>query len=192
MLLIDDKQCLQKYCDRWALNGLILPLETYTKLFGSLHSSIKDTKLKDFQYRLLLGKLVTNKDLFEWGKRENPLCTFCENSIETTTHLLVECTYSNKIWSELVQLCNNEEITTDFSVENIIVNLLHENANHIVNYIVLIIKQYLYRKRCQGRKPCCTEVLREIDQHYMVEMCNAKKIGQTTKFCKRWYPICKM
>ena len=50
--------------------------------FPRIRETTKVVKLRDFQYRLCLGKIVTNSDLAEWNEKENDACTFCNNASE--------------------------------------------------------------------------------------------------------------
>ncbi|KAL9964077.1 hypothetical protein ACROYT_G027656, partial [Oculina patagonica] len=46
-----------------------------------------DTKLREFQYKMLNRILYTNKMLFKFKKVDSPLCDFCEKELETIEHL---------------------------------------------------------------------------------------------------------
>ena len=61
-LLIENHRALSKYHNRWLENQMYIDYEVYRKLFGNLHQTVKNAKYKDFQYRLLLGKIITNVD----------------------------------------------------------------------------------------------------------------------------------
>ena len=56
-------------------------------------------RLRDFQYRVLSNRLVTNKDRNIWDKNISDKCTFCKNYVETTLHILYECQHTRKLWS---------------------------------------------------------------------------------------------
>ena len=46
-----------------------------------------DTKLREFQYKILNRILYTNKMLFKFKKVDSPSCVFCEKELETIEHL---------------------------------------------------------------------------------------------------------
>ena len=46
-----------------------------------------DTKLREFQYKILIRILYTNNMLFKLKKVNYPLCDFCEKELETIEHL---------------------------------------------------------------------------------------------------------
>ena len=64
--LISDKSIIPKYHQRWLNIGIPLDYEAYETCFKKWYYMSKKVKLRGFQYRLLLNKITTNKDLFEW------------------------------------------------------------------------------------------------------------------------------
>ena len=76
-LLINDDNNFVKYGHRWVHMGLNVDFVKYQQAFQDLHIVIKSSKLRSFQYRLLLNKITTNCDLKEWKLRESDSCTFC-------------------------------------------------------------------------------------------------------------------
>ena len=51
----------------------------------------KDTKLQDFQYKLIHRILITNSFLYKCGLKETELCTFCTETKESLVHIFGEC-----------------------------------------------------------------------------------------------------
>ena len=76
-MLIKDEMAAIKYVKSWEKDGLLFEYPVYQKSFSDLYKITKITKLRDFQYRLLLNKLVTNVHLYEWGRTDSELCQFC-------------------------------------------------------------------------------------------------------------------
>ena len=83
----------------------------------------KRVKLRDFQYRLLLGKVITNVDLFEWNLKEDPLCTFCERSCETLVHLYCECPRIISIRKKFYDLCKFNDINVKTDDQSFLLNM---------------------------------------------------------------------
>ena len=94
---IDDERAVLKYCLRWREEGVVIEWEEYKKCFVRLYDCIKITKLRDFQYRLLLKKIVTNVDLFEWNVVDTKICTWCNREDETLKHILYDCQFVQPI-----------------------------------------------------------------------------------------------
>ena len=62
---IEDYHALLKYANTWREDGWIVDYETYRKSFKEIYMLTRITKLRDFQYRLLMNKLVTKTHLYK-------------------------------------------------------------------------------------------------------------------------------
>ena len=71
--------------------------EAFTGCFDLLYNCTSNTKLLDFQYRLLHNAIITNIQLKQWQIKDDDRCTFCEGSIETIDHLFLNCSYSRVV-----------------------------------------------------------------------------------------------
>ena len=95
---IEQDSHLSKYSNCWYHQHNITPEPAeYKRCFSLLYHITKNVKLRNFQYRLLLNKIITNVDLNAWKIIESSSCTFCGNQVETITHLLYSCPYATKI-----------------------------------------------------------------------------------------------
>lgn len=159
--------------------------------FANIVKPTISTKLRDFQYRLLQGLIVTNRQLFLWKKLDKDRCTFCNQSMEYTMHLFVYCPLVKIIWENLqnyIQECASEEIANilEWSEKNIMFNLVHPKASHVINLLVLMTKQYIYRCRCFVRIPQIEELLIEIDTIQKVEYAIAQKKAKLHLHVEKW------
>ena len=137
----------------------ILGLKTHQQIstaFRSIYATTNIPKLRSFQFRLLHDALVTNRDLYRWKlrSRSTDKCTFCDAEEETTIHLLVRCNYAKSFWLSVFKLLYDEKFLqnplTEAPEEDIILNTIHTNKKHCVNFVVLLAKQYIYASKCQG------------------------------------------
>ena len=75
---------VEKYRERWSSReNLDITKDEFVKMFVNIPLYTKVSKYRDFQYRLNLGKIITNCDLKEWGLVECDLCSFCKKERET-------------------------------------------------------------------------------------------------------------
>ena len=180
---------LKRYLARWqgTLGDDVLE---YRKCFAKLYQVTSITKLRDFQYRLLLKKLPTNECLYKWGKSDTPLCTFCNLEVETIIHLLFQCKFSKRIWTYLNTRTQNSNLWFDKSnniiPKTLIMNNSNDKMNHVSNFIVLITKQYIYRYKCFNKIPNINGLKNEIRNHYYIEEYIAKKELKIEKHKKKW------
>ena len=105
-----------------------------------------DTKLREFQYKILNRILYTNEMLFRFKKVDSPLCDFCENELETVEHLFFFCTKVRIFWDDLKAVLNSLNISVDLEIKHVLFGVLDtSNINILVNYIVLESEYFIYR-----------------------------------------------
>lgn len=106
-----------------------------------------DTKLREFQYKLLNRILYTNKMLFRFKKVDSPLCDFCEKELKTIEHVFFYCTKVRIFWNDLKALLNSVNITVSFDIKDVLLGFLDTNdsINILISYIVLESKFFIYR-----------------------------------------------
>ena len=185
--MITEGDVLLRYAWRWIEKfGIDIDTEIYAKCFVNLYKITKYVKLRDFQYRLLLGKIPTNMDLVEWNMSDDAYCSFCKKSIENIFHLLWECKFTKRIWNELYRWLDCTNLLTK---ENILYNNFHKKPSHISNLLGLILKQYIYRCRCQKKIPTITNYSKEVQLMYNIEKYNSTKTNHKSQTINTWKPV---
>ena len=58
--------------------------------------------------------------------------------------------------------------------------------NNLLNFIILIVKKYIYNCRCKEIKPCFEVALLEIKKYYMIEQ---QLSNFNTRYVDRWHII---
>ena len=107
---------------------------------------------------------------------------------ETVEHLFVKCKFVKRIWLYIAKnidhdipiLRGNEP---DFKV---IITNKTGFAKHISNFIVLVVKQFIYRCRCQEIKPSINTTRNEIILQYNIGKYVAKQEGKIKAFQSKW------
>ena len=189
-MIIYEETAVHRYYIRWIDAGLKdLEYNWYMESFGRIYKCTGITKFRDFQYRLLLGKIILNDKLYDWKVKDSNRCTFCLNKAESLIHFFWECEQAKEIVNICTDMCSINEIRIEMNVYNWIFNRLHNNSCHIINFISILLKQYLYRCRCMGKNPSKIGILKEIESLFKVETANAKLNNGYTKHCKRWSPL---
>ena len=93
--LIDNETALHEVINRTKVYcDFNLNYNTFIVFFKNLCKCTISTKLRDFQYHLLVHGLVTNIQLFYWKIRSDKLCSFSNRSSETIEHLSCNCNIS--------------------------------------------------------------------------------------------------
>ena len=76
--------------------------EEWDQLFISTCKLTRSTKLRYFQYRLLLRKIVTNLLRSKWDATIDNKCNFCKTEMETMVDLFWQCKIV-KLWKTLMK-----------------------------------------------------------------------------------------
>ena len=71
------------------------------RMHSSVVKSLKEVKLKDFQYKITNKILVTRSFLHRINKTVDNLCQYCQQQPETILHLFVQCPKVRRFWSVL-------------------------------------------------------------------------------------------
>ena len=183
--MIRDNTNLVKYKNRWAEQNVHFDFEKYQRSFNNLYLITDIIKLRNFQYRLLLNKIPTNVDTTTWGITNDSKCTFCKKEEEDIFHLLFQCKFSKRIWDHVSKFCDIE-----INKETIILNTFYyKNNKHIFNLVGLILKQFLYRCRCQKKLPNISNFRTEIKQTFNIENIIARRNLKLSECETKWLPV---
>ena len=190
--LIEDKFAVAKYYDTCDNLNVEKEYEHFVNCIKNvLYSTNLTPKLKDFQYRLMLNKIITNVELKEWGIKTTDRCTLCDGERETIDHLLIECDEVVDLWIFIKSICRRNDIECKWDTISILWNQVHTNPEHVINQLVVMLKQYVYRAKCMGKNPSVFAFREEIFKTYDVEYYNAKRAMKSVKCIKKWSPIIK-
>ena len=161
-------------------------LEEYCKCYNDLYRISNSTKLRDFQYRLLHKKLPSNKELHRWNIKSSPQCEFCRET-DSINHLLYECEYIRKVWNEWEKYINdNYGVGIEVDMTTVVTNRFISNSKNIINGLGLILKQLIYRCKCQKVKITFAMFLSEIQVIRNIELQNARKQGKVEMHYRKW------
>ena len=183
-----DREYSQKITKWEAEIAEVCNEEQFLKWCKNIYLTTNTPKLRSFQYRLIHRAIITNIHLYKWGKRENDLCSMCGLEKETYTHLFVMCSKIQHIWIGLEQLMyafSDENI--NFNVKNVLMNTLVEDPRSVKNTICLIMKQYIYRQRCQGKVVNLMEIKNLVWKTQDIEKYIAVKNEKISQFNKKWH-----
>ena len=151
----------------------------------SKHTTI--AKYRSFQYRLLMRGIITNVQLKQWKIKDSEMCSLCNREKETYHHLFYHCSETKNVWDQAIETCHelNPNSEIDLSYANVICNAISEPVRNINNFICLVTKQYIYAKRCMGKKMTQSVKyviysLRNIEKYYAITQNKLKT------FHKKW------
>ena len=104
-----------------------------------------ETKIREFQYKVLNNLVFTNEKLFKIKMIDSPQCTFCKNEIESLEHLLYSCEITRSFWVALRSWLMECNINLEpLSVFNVLFGILNAGEDFvIVNHLILVAKFYI-------------------------------------------------
>ena len=77
------------------------------KGYNSVIPTLKEIKLRDFQYKITNKILVTKSFLYRIHKVDDNLCQYCRQNSETILHLFVRCNNVKRFWRDLDEWLSN-------------------------------------------------------------------------------------
>ena len=168
-------------------NGLV----EFGKMHMDIYSLTNNPKYRSFQYRLLQRGIVTNIQLCKWGIKDSENCYFCKQEPETIVHLLILCPVVQEIWLRFKQFVSEEfgNIIVELSPKNIMTNRVVKNKRDVINFMCLIVKQYIYSSRCLQKDLHFSAIKAKIKSVENVEKYIAIKNSKVRIHEKKWKKI---
>ena len=150
-----------------------------------------DSKMRAFQYKILLRIIPTNKYLKMCKITDNESCYFCNNDIESIEHLFYFCPIVKDFWVKLAERIKPHlDITSYLQPQNVLLGYLGIENRRCLNHLFNIVKRYIYSTKCNGNRLCLEYLEKIIKQYYTIEnnlvhMCNKS----LEIFKKKWQPL---
>ena len=150
-----------------------------------------DTKLREFQFKILHRILTTNYSLYKMSLAPSPVCSFCDHNDESLRHLFVHCSFVSTFWDQILNwnpICrNNFDNLDDIAILFGIPSTGQTESNYLIlNTIILVGKQTIYQCRKKLIKPSFALFLAKTDHLKSLEYQIAKKRGKLVTFFDKW------
>ena len=173
------QKCLQK----WEASHNI-DMDSWPEIFKLAHDTVTESKLKIFQYKLLLRILPTNRLLRLMKIRQSDLCSFCDKETESISHLFWECESVLRFWNSLSLLVSESNILRiDFNQRNILFGISKGLLS--VNYLILVGKYYIYKCKWLGIIPKTKGFIQYLKFRHDIEKCMAL-LGTNKQYKNTW------
>ncbi|MCG7876955.1 MAG: zinc-binding domain-containing protein [Candidatus Thiodiazotropha endolucinida] len=148
-------------------------------------NNIKETKLKDFQFKINNRILATKSFLFKINKIDSNRCSFCELASESIKHLFVDCPKVKDFWDILKNwLQLNGNINLNITDKNIVFAWPHESD--LISYLIIIAKYYIYKTKFKSKQLSIQGFCALLKQKFKNEQYIAKINNTYDKFLKKW------
>ena len=144
-----------------------------------------------FQYKIIHRILSTNALLYKYRLKETHLCSFCNETKETISHLFWGCTVIRNFWREISRIlkeqCNLE--TPNTAVEIV---LGSETLSNLENFIVILIKYYIYSSKLKASAPSVPGIINMLKHTYEIELLSAsyyRHPAMRGKIEQKWFAL---
>ena len=158
------------------------------KLYSLAFETTLDTKLREFQYKILNLIIFTNKKLHRFKMVDSPLCAFCNAEEESLEHLLYLCKISSFFWKELLSwIAVEANIVLNASLLDILFGKFDlEKDFLLVNHMFLLAKYFIYKCKLSQVIPTLLVFKAKLKATYKVELYIAKEKGILPNHYKKW------
>ena len=193
-LLRKRRGCRDIYDKIVPVNEIIIPNKWITEIgdisvdewkkFNKNLNYIKEVKLRDFQYKINNRILVTNTFLYKIKKKENNLCSYCNQEAESIMHLFFHCGKAEEFWKKLkIWLERKANINLQIDLKNI---LFSSSAQVIVSYLITVAKYYIYKSKFNTKNISIKGFENFLKLKFSNEMYIAKLNKTYDKFLGKW------
>jgi len=166
----------QKFIDRYSETSIY-----WEKVYSLPLRTTLDSKLREFQYKILKNIVSTNDKLFHFGLIPlSPNCTFCNEEPESIEHLLSRCSVLKKeVLSWLKEIESLNEI-------GLFLGNFEKTEDFFINYHILLLgKYYIYVGKCYGSLPSLKSFISRIRRVYNIELHIARERNKLTTHLKK-------
>jgi len=161
------------------------------KIYSLPFTVTVETKIREFQCKILNDIVYTNDKLFHFKMIESPLCTFCQKEDESLKHLLLHCNITKNFWLAFSSWISKQNISMEtLTLINILFGVLNDNGDFaILNHLILIPKYFIYKCKLNKTKPILRVFFEKIKLVYHIERKIAKRNDRLHKHYKKWEKI---
>ena len=159
-------------------------------LFNDINRITNDTKLRNFQFKLLHHILPNNKLLHKMGIKNSALCNFCNQEEDSILHYLWGCPVAKRFWTsfnnwlssaldlEVFELTPKETVLDIFSDES--------SLQKIVPFLFLVARNYIHCCKWTDARPVLNIFKIKVKQKEKIEKINALVENKMYKHDNKW------
>ena len=159
----------------WSEN-LSINKDLWISIFKSLKNVCKESRLKEFQFKLIHRTVVTRKERFIFGIRTDDECLYCgdKDSIE---HTFIECPFTRSFAKNIIQWFNEANCcqispTTKDLLFGITPSSKETKVINKFNYTTLSMHHYIYSNKINSKGIYMHEFINRLSLKYNLENIN--------------------
>ena len=114
-------------------------------------------------------------------------CSFCDNHIQTISHLFWKCTFVASFWKDLIEWLYKKGIYSDhLSDSDIFFGVKSYNNFLLLNTVILCAKKFVFSSNYLSKRPSFSIFKHEIYRVEKIERCIALKKNTLSVHKKKW------
>jgi len=178
---------------KWSKLGFTIEQDEWKKYYNLPYIATIESKLRSFQYHILKRSLITNTFLYMCHITDSNLCEFCKSEPETLEHLFFDCTVVKLFWKDIAaHMPKDIPLMKYWSKKNVLLGVLNIEKANVLNHVYLLIKRFIYIRRCLKMHLCVNTFLRFVQKHYNLEEIIALQKDKTSQHDLKWRHIATM
>ena len=146
-------------------------LKEIENIFLRLRWCTLNSRLREFQFKLLYGIVYTNHHLFRFKFVSDNLCSFCGKEEETYKHIFYTCVYAQTIWGNCNSLMEDVDLK-DGGWEDIMFGSQEplKGKDQLLNHLIILVKYLIFTSRERKTPPTFTEIKNKLKEDRVEEM----------------------
>ena len=130
--------------------GEDMPYQTVKNSFRDIRKMKEGPYMKYVQFKMLHGRIITNKKLLDMGISDSSKCPYCDETEETIEHAFIYCTAVVKFWKDIEHWLRRY-IEGTIAISNIEKIMGKGNMDNIVKKTIIATKGMIYKNRQIGK-----------------------------------------
>ena len=162
----------------------------WNTVFERIYYTTIDTKLRNFQFKLIHNIFPDNRILYKMGLVNNELCTFCNAERDSITHYLWSCPTAKQYWNAVKAWIDIVfTLNVDLSLKTVLFGskfVTEDKKDNLINLILLIAKQYLHYCKWTKNIPSILILKEKVKQREKIEKDIAFQNNKIEVHNKKW------
>ena len=192
-LMASEETIVNSNENKWRKLGFIIEQDEWNTYYNLPYMATIESKLRSFQYHILKRSLITNTFLYMCNIIDSNLCEFCKSEPETLEHLFFDCTVVKQFWKDiLAHMPNDIPLRNYWCKKNVLLGVLNIGKANVLNHVFLLIKRFIYIKRCLKTPLSVKAFIKFMQEHYNLEEIIALQKDKISQHDQKWKHISTM
>ena len=139
-------------------------------------------------FKLLHRRIATNKLLFEMNIKQDNLCPYCTNTVETVEHAFLECIYVRTFWRDIENWLKRS-IDNTIKIVEMEKIFCPKNPKDIIYKVINTAKIVIYRNRQTGKNYNLNDLKNILKNQMLLEEYFANVNNLENEFLNTWDKI---